>query len=248
MRAGVHTPPSNPGGRPCRRIRFRQTPQTADIRSNGAQSKQSRRRAHEAFITARLFRRHMGWRTHHRSGTGLRWGPRVLGPMVNTKGGERQRQTAGGFNPQGRAQYFGQTPINHLNLPKLTHHHIVRFQISVKQSLGMCASQGLRNLSEYANETIQAVAHAVALMKHALLSVPFNTFHRGIKDISRQPANLIHRGHAGILELAGDFRLFDERPDQVGAALMLVAQDLDADKAGHIRCIPQPDGFAMFQV
>ena len=58
--------------------------------------------------------------------------------------------------------------------------------------------------------------------------------HRDVETGVGEPAQLVNRDDARVLELAGDLRLLDEATDHLGAVAVLLEDDLDGHVAADI--------------
>ncbi len=64
--------------------------------------------------------------------------------------------------------------------------------------------------------------------------LPLDQLHREERPAVEQPAQLIDRHHARVLELAADLGFFHEPLDQVGPAAVPIEEDLDRQVAAEV--------------
>ena len=195
-----------------------------DDAQDGAQSEYIAALVQLVDLAARLLRRHVGRRTHHRAGL------RLQSAAVAAHGGDN----AGLLLLNGRmlvAAHLGQAPVHDLHLVECPDHHVGRLQVAVDYVLAVSVGQRLTDLFKDGQKARQVGRGGRPFLEQFGKGAALDKLHGEEGAAVRQDADLMNGRNARVLQLPRDLRFLTETPFQPRVATVAFQKHLDRQDA-----------------
>ena len=134
-----------------------------------------------------------------------------------------------------RLQHLGQAPVHHLHLAERPHHDVRRLQVAVDDARAVGVGHRLADLLEHFQEPRQVLGRGLALCEAVGQGAALDQLHGEVRPAVGEPAQVVDRHDAGVLQLAADLRFFDEALLQFRTGHVFIPQHLEGEVAAQKR-------------
>ena len=139
-------------------------------------------------------------------------------------------------------EHLGEAPVHDLDLAEAADHDVRRLQVAVDHALRVGVGDRLADLLEDGEEPRPVLVGASSRRQERRQRAAPHQLHRDEQPAVGQPAQLVDRHDARVLELPADLRLLDESPDHLGVVAMFLADHLDGQVAAEVEVAALEDG------
>ncbi|MFO0799706.1 MAG: hypothetical protein U0804_19725 [Gemmataceae bacterium] len=218
--------------RRLRRVPLERRAAGEDDREHGAEAEHVAAGRHLVGRPGRLLGRHVRRRPHHRAGLRVVRVRVAEGAHLRVRRGG-VRVGGGAVGPAADAEHLGQPPVHHLHLAEGADHDVRGLEVAVDHVVGVGVPDGLAHRLEHGHEPAAVVGRVAAGAEEVVEGVALDELHRQKRAAVGEGAEVVDRGDAGVLELAGDVSLVGEPAGDAAVRGELRLEELDRHLAAE---------------